>query len=185
MSQKPTERRSPFLPILLVGVLLSGGAFFWSNWQPKHAPFAGDSVAFAAPKPGNPKPGIRVRPATKAERASVVKTISTQLKAFNDNNWPEAVKYQSEGLKGNFPTPDAFGAMIVKVYPAFVHPKKVAFGKAFSAGGHIQIEVDLTGQDDSMTRAVYSLAKEKGNYRIESVMGGAMTPTDGEKSAAV
>ncbi len=183
MSHNPSERRSPpYLSILLVGALLSGGAFFWSNWKPATAPNVGDSVAFAAPKPGS-STGAKPRPATKAERASVVKTISTQLKAFKENNWPEAVKFQSEGLKGNFPTPDAFGEMIVKIYPAFVNPKKVEFGKALNVGGHVQIEVNLTGQDDSVTSVLYSLAKEKGNYRIEAVAGGVTLPADGPSAA--
>jgi len=185
MSQKPSERRSPpYLAILLAGALLSGGAFFWSNWKPGPRPIAGDSVAFAAPQSATPQlPGAKFRPTSKAERAAVIKTISAQLKAFNQENWKEAVKYQSDTLKGNFPTPEAFGAMIKQVYPVFVQPKKVEFGSAVSASGHVQIQVRLTGEDDSVTRAIYMMAKEKGNYRIEGVAGGEATPADPNAAA--
>lgn len=173
MSQK-FQRIGRFAPVAFVVLaLLSGSAFFASNWHFKGRSVGGDSVAVAAPKPAAPGANPNVKPATKNERAAAQKTIQAQLRAFNTGNWTEAVKFQSAGLKGNFESPEAFGAMIEKIYPVFVRPKKVAFGRAQNVGGHIQFEVTLTGQDDSVHPALYSLVKEKGNYRVEAVLGGS------------
>ncbi len=170
-SNRPSRR---VLQILTAGALFAGAAFFWSNQKP--SPIA--SIAIAAPKSSSPP-----KPASKTERARAQKTIQAQLKAFDAGDWAEAVKFQSAALKGNFSSPEAFGAMIVQTYPAFVHPKKVEFGEAINIDGHIQFLVTLTGQDDSATPAIYSLVQEKGNYRIEGVAGGAMAPDDGTASS--
>ncbi len=171
----PSRRPARFgLCALVVAALLSGGAFFYSNWHPT----GGVAVADAAPRqaPRKAAPAVKPHPASKAERASVIKTIGAQLHAFNVGNWPEAVKYQSQGLKGNFASPEAFGSMIERVYPAFVRPKKVVYGPAQNVGGHILIEVDLTSHDDSLTKALYVMVKEGGNYRVASVAGGVKAP---------
>ncbi|BCM91991.1 hypothetical protein IAD21_03870 [Abditibacteriota bacterium] len=183
MSANSSGRPPRFvLPLLGILVLVSGGLFFQSNWG--SAPRS-NAVALAAPKPGTPKGAVNPKPATKAERTAAQKTIAAQLSAFNKGNWTEAVKFQSAGLKGNFSSPEAFGQMIEQVYPAFVRPKKVEYGRSINVAGHIQFEVSLTGQDDSVTRAIYSLVKEKGNYRVESVMGGAAPQSDPDGNASV
>ena len=184
MSQNPSGRPPRYLLALMgVVVFASAGVIFWSTWNPspKSAP---TGVAIAAPKPAAPKGAIKAKPATATERTAAQKTISSQLHAFNAGNWTEAVKFQSEGLKGNFESPEAFGEMIEKTYPAFVHPKKVVYGRSINVAGHIQFEVSLTGQDDSVTNAIYSLVKEKGNYRVEAVLGGATPPPDTDSKAS-
>ncbi len=180
MSQKLPDRSPRFLlTALVVTVLASGAAFFWSNWQPSRPSSNGVAIAAA-----QPKGALHPKPATKAERTAAQKTIASQLHAFDTSNWKEAVKFQSAGLKGDFPTPEAFGEMIQKVYPAFVSPKKVVYGQSFNIAGHIQFEVSLTAQDGSITNAIYSLVKEQGNYRIEGVAGGATAQPDGDASMA-
>ena len=176
-SKFPSHR---VLQILAVGAFFAGAAFFWSNQKPT----PGTSVAVAAPKAAAPRSLAKPKPASKIERTRAQKTIQAQLKAFDAGNWAQAVKFQSDGLKGNFSSPEAFGAMIVQTYPAFVHPKNVEFGQAVNIDGHIQFLVTLTGQDGSTTRAIYSLVEEKGNYRIEGVAGGATAaPTDDNSSS--
>lgn len=181
MSNYPSKR---FLAsIFAVTFLASGGAIFWSTWNPNARSL--QAVAQAAPKPKSPiviprapAKAPQVKPASKAERAAAQTVISAQLRAFNEGNWKEAAKYQSAGLKQNFPSPEAFGQMIQKTYPAFVNAKKVTFGPAYSLAGHIQIEVNLTRYDGQVTKALYSLAKEKAGYRIESVFGGQTIPKE-------
>lgn len=170
-----------FLFVLLgIAVLGSGGAFFWANKPPTAKPQLGTAVAQAASKPpAPPQKVLRPRVATKAERMATQKTIAAQLRAFGAGNWTEAVKFQSEALKVNFPTPMAFGQMITQTYPAFVNPKKVTYGDAVSFAGTIRFEVFLSGQDGSTTKATYTLVKEDGNYRIASVMGGMAPQTSG------
>lgn len=186
MSQNPSGRPPRYLLALMGTVVLaSAGVIVWSTYNPSHTSVPG-GIAIAAPKPAvppAPKGALKPKPATIAERTAAQKTIASQLNAFNKGNWAEAVKFQSDGLKGNFESPEAFGEMIEKAYPAFVHPKKVVYGRSFDVAGHIQFEVSLTGQDDSVTRALYSLLKEKGNYRVEAVLGGA-TPQPAADSGA-
>ncbi len=161
---------------LLVVALLMGGAFFWANWD--HAPRSTDE-AFAAPRsspPRVPQSPTHWIPATPAQRAAGAKTIRAQLHAFDVGNWKEAVKYQSAGLKGNFSSPDLFGVMITRNYPAFVNARRVEFGEAVASGSTLQMMVRLTGRNGHTTQALYDLVKESGNYRIGGVSGGMVAP---------
>lgn len=179
MSDKKFGYQAPQLfTILGLLVLASGATFLWTTQKsaPK-SPTQGAAIAApqARPPMGN-RPAIVSKPATKTERTAAQKTISSQLQAFAASNWKEAVKFQSAGLRDNFPSPESFGQMIEQTYPAFVRPKKVTYGNALSVNGSIQFEVTLQGQDNSQTRALYMLTKEKGNYRIQSVLGGVVPP---------
>jgi hypothetical protein len=171
---RPSRRPSSLTALFGVMVLACAGAYLWANWVPDAA--STDGIAVAAPKPNSPKSANGPKPASKTERTAAQKTIAAQLHAFNAGNWKEAVKFQSDGLKGNFDSPEAFGQMIQQVYPVFVNPKKVAYGQALNVAGHIQFAVSLTGEDDSVARVLYSLVKEKGNYRVEAVLGGDTLP---------
>lgn len=122
----------------------------------------------------------KMRPAKPAERQAAISSIQAQLKAFERDDYKTAVTYQSAGLKKNFPSADAFRAMMVRTYPEFAHYKTVTFGPAQSdaAGTHLAILATVTGQDGVMRHAVYLMVREAKVYRVEGVAGGAQLPLE-------
>jgi hypothetical protein len=132
------------------------------------------SAAAQAPLPA------KMRPAKPAERQAAVSSIQAQLKAFGRDDYKTAVTYQSTGLKKNFPSPDAFRAMMMRTYPEFAHYKSVTFGPAQSdpMGTHMAILAAVTGQNGVTRRAVYLMVREGKIYRVEGVAGGAQMPLE-------
>jgi len=120
----------------------------------------------------------KMRPAKAADRTAAISSIQAQLKAFGRDDYKTAVMYQSAGLKKNFPSPEAFRAMMVRTYPEFAHFKSVTFGPAQSdaTGAHLAILAAIIGQDGVKVRAVYLMVREAKAYRVEGVAGGAQLP---------
>ena len=192
MNSTPTPRRRKprFLPeIVVAGLVLSAGAWFWSHNLTPDTPFA-PRIAQAqdaqdAPAPEAPAPKWKDAPAAEAEAAE--KIIVAQLEAFKADDWDKAITYQSEGLKQNFASPEQFKAVIKGNYPQFAEYKEVKFGKARMDGPLLQVQVVLTGKDDVQLAALYSMIKEeipakdgkpakkgeaKIEYRVSGVTGG-------------
>lgn len=121
------------------------------------------------------------RKATDAEYKAVTTAIEAQLKAFKADDYTLAMKYQSEGLKGNFESPDDFRRMMRRSYPQFANYKSITFGEARATknGDAIRVPATLTGMDRVVIKAVYVMVREKGEYRVASVFGG--TPKDTPK----
>ncbi len=121
---------------------------------------------------------VKMRPARAADRAAAVSSIQAQLKAFGRDDYKTAVTYQSAGLRKNFPSTEAFRAMMTRTYPEFAHYKAVTFGPAESdgTGTHLAIIASITGQDGVKVRAVYMMVREAKVYRVEGVAGGAQLP---------
>lgn len=120
--------------------------------------------------PGTRKP-------TEAERKGAIAAIEGQLKAFKADDYALALKFQSSELKENFPNPEAFRRAIKQGYPQFANYKSITFGdgRADAAGDKVALSVILTGQDGVTVRAVYLMLREKGEYRVDAVLGGTRT----------
>ncbi len=138
------------------------------------------ALAAASAAPAQTPLSAKMRPAKAAERQAAISSIQAQLKAFGRNDYKTAVTYQSAGLKKNFPSADAFRAMMEQTYPEFAHYKTVAFGPAQSdpMGAHVTILATVTGQDGVKVRAVYLMVREGKVYRVEGVAGGAQMPLE-------
>jgi len=159
--------------------LLAGGVLLLSGALAPGMLAAAPGVRQAADeKPNKEKeeaqplpPGIRL--ATEAERKAVTTAIEAQLKAFRDNDYEKAQKYQSAELKRGT-TLEMFRRMMREVYPQFANYKSVTFGEARcdTKGEVVQIRVTLTGQDRVTVKAVYMMEKEDGEYRVSGVFGG-------------
>ncbi len=106
------------------------------------------------------------------EKAAAQKAISDQLAAFRKDDYKSAARWQSRGLRDNFPSIEAFRSAITQGYPQFAHSKSVRYGKSVMTpdGVHLQIQVFVTGQDDVKVAALYFMAREDGLYRVESVL---------------
>lgn len=121
-------------------------------------------------EPAEPK----LRKPTDAERKAAITSIEAQLKAFRDDDYVKATKYQSSGLRGNFDTPDDFRRMMRQSYPQFANYKSVSFGEALCSekGEVLRINATITGQDGVTVRGIYIMVREEGEYRVSTVLGG-------------
>lgn len=121
-----------------------------------------------------------MRPAKAIERAAAINSIQAQLKAFRKDDYKTAVTYQSAGLRKNFASPEAFRAMMLRVYPEFAHFKSVRFSAAQCdpSGVHLAIPAAVTGQDGVTIHALYLMVREGKVYHVEGVAGGAQAPMD-------
>lgn len=106
------------------------------------------------------------------EKAAAQKVISDQLAAFRKDDYQSAARWQSRGLRENFPSLEAFRSAITQNYPQFAHSKSVRYGRAVMTPdkAHLQIQTFVTGQDDVEVRALYVMVREEGAYRVESVL---------------
>ena len=140
-------------------------------------------AAFSAalPSAGQDPDAAPTRAAKAAERTAAINSIQAQLKAFRKDDYKTAVGYQSAGLRHNFPSTEAFRAMMVRTYPEFAHSKSVTFGtaKCDAAGLHLAIQASVTGQDGVTVKAVYLMVREGKAYHVEGVAGGAQEPGGG------
>ena len=133
---------------------------------------AGSATLAQAPLPA------KMHPAKATDRSAAISSIQAQLKAFGRDDYKTAVTYQSAGLKKNFPSPEAFRAMMTRTYPEFAHYKTATFGPAQSdaTGTHLAVLAAITGQDGVKVRVVYLMVREAKIYRVEGVAGGAQLP---------
>lgn len=111
------------------------------------------------------------RKASDSERKAASTVIETQLKAFQNDDYATAEKYQASGLKENFASRDTFRKMMKEHYPQFANYKSVTFGdaRADEKGEVIEIQATVTGKDKVVIKAVYVMVKEEGGYRVASV----------------
>jgi hypothetical protein len=126
---------------------------------------------------GGPIPGTRVP--TEAEKKAATAAIEGQLKAFKADDYAAALKFQSSELKENFPNAESFRQAIRQGYPQFASYKKITFGEARAdkTGDRLAVSVILTGQDGVTVQAIYLMIREKGEYKVDSVLGGTKPTT--------
>ena len=136
------------------------------------AVFAAPAPSKSAPKKAPQVPVLIFKPATSAQKDAAQLSIGTQLAAFRRGDWPTAVRYQSAALKRNFASAKAFETMMKTSYPQFVSSKSASFGRAFSSGNWLEIEVKVTGSDGVVVDCVYQMVKENGVYHVAGVAGG-------------
>src|SRR5687767_9649280 len=117
---------SVVLPILAVGAFGSW-AWFFATAAPSYSTAAHAGSPTFVPK-------IKQRAATPAERKAAIASIRAQLDAFKRNDFKRATNFQSQGLRGNFGSPEKFAAMMKSTYPQFVRFKTAKFGTALVQG---------------------------------------------------
>ena len=185
-SETPTPTPAPkrkrngknFLPeILMAGLVLAGGGWFWSQNLTPMIPIAPEMAAAQAQE----APPANWKEAPAEEKKAAQDVIMAQLEAFKADDYQKAEKYQSSGLKDSFGSTEQFRAVIKNNYPQFANYKEVKWGKSRIDGPMLQIQIVITGQDDVQIAALYSMikedvgedGKEKLEYRVSGVSGGS------------
>jgi hypothetical protein len=163
-------RRAQVLQAAVIAGFLVLGA---SGFQTSRLMAASQTQRAVFEEKAQPAP-TKLRTLTEVERKQVTGAIEAQLKAFRADDFKTAEKYQHSSLKENFPSTDAFRAMMRRGYPQVVNYKNVAFGESRcdEPGQSVQIRVTITGKDGAVLKMVYVMEKEDGEYRVLSVFGG-------------
>ena len=181
--EKTPRRGKNYLPeILIAGLVLAGGGWFWSHNLTPAIPLAPEMAQAQA----QDAPPANWKEAPEAEKKAAQKIIMAQLEAFKADDYEEAAKYQASGLRQNFASTEQFRQVIKANYPQFANYKSVSWGKARIDGPMLQIQIVITGQDDVQIAALYSMIKEdvgekgkpKMEYRVSGVSGGSEQNSD-------
>jgi hypothetical protein len=161
-------KRRALFTLLAAGALIGGAGCVGMRVLPQAFAQAEKKDEGAQPKPPED------RTATAEERKAVTGAIETQLKAFRDDDYAKATKYQSLDLRKNFEKPEEFRTMMRRSYPQFANYKSVKFGDALCTkdGDMCRIHVTVTGKDGVTVTAYYLMVKEEGQWRVSSVLGG-------------
>jgi hypothetical protein len=103
--------------------------------------------------------------------------ISGQIDAFRRDDGAAAYDYASPMIRGLFPSPDQFMAMVRNAYQPVYRPREVVFGSVTdSPGGPLQ-KVLLTGPDGRRWVAIYTMQQQAdGTWKIN---GCTLVPDDG------
>ncbi len=153
--------------IALAVIVLSFGALLWqvTDYQRKQAEL--QILLSEAPM-------LQWRPPTDKERKAALFSIKNQLEAFKRDDYTAATKYQSKGLRQNFPDVKTFQKMIKAGYPQFARYKSVTFGsdQIDKSGKFFQVPVSVTGADGVKAEALYMMIFEDGLWRVGGVSGG-------------
>lgn len=182
-SAKTPRKGKNYLPeILVAGLVLAGGSWFWSQNLTSALPLAPEMAAAQAQEA--PPQNWKVAPEKEVKAAQ--KIIMAQLEAFKADDYDEAAKYQAAGLRDSFASTEQFRQVIKNNYPQFANYKTVKWGKSRIDGPLLQIQVVITGQDDVQIAALYSMVKEdvgekgkeKWEYRVSGVSGGSEQISD-------
>lgn len=186
MNSENTPRKGKnFLPeIIVAGLILAGGGWFWSQNLAPAIPLAPEMKAAQAQEKEEPPANWKEAPQN--EKKAAQKIIMAQLEEFKADDYEEAAKYQASGLRQNFSSTEQFRQVIKDNYPQFANYKSVKWGKSRIDGPMLQIQIVITGEDDVQIAALYSMIKEdvgeKGNekkeYRVSGVSGGSEQISD-------
>lgn len=156
----------------LLAVALASWSWYFLTRESQHT---GRVAEFSNPHAARPAPStLAWRAASTKERSAAIASATAQLQAFKADDYELAAKYQSQGLKKNFPSVADFQRIIQNSYPEFAHYKTAKFGaaRATKNGAMVELPVVLTGQNGATVRAVYSMVLESEGYRVAGVTGG-------------
>lgn len=166
-------KKSP-VGILTLGIVAWGATIAMAAQRPRiDSPPAVFQEVQADAKPE------KTRKATVAERTAVGKVIRAQLDAFARDDYKTAITYQSETLKKNFASTEAFRRMMRATYPQFARYKSITFGRdqVNAAGTRLEILANVVGKDGVKVVCVYQMSLEKKAWRVAGVAGGGQART--------
>ncbi len=116
-------------------------------------------------------PPPKLRPAKPEEKKGATAAIEGQLKAFKEDDFVKAEKFQATELRKNFRSTEDFRRAIRLGYPQFANYKSAVFGDARcdDKGELLIVPVTVTGQDGVVVRSVYTMLKEGTEWKVGSV----------------
>ena len=102
-----------------------------------------------------------------ADRAAIRAVIAQQIEAFRADDATTAFSFAAPGIQDHFGDPSTFVAMVKSGYGAIYTARAFSFGKIGGHHGVVLQEVDVTGADGAVVRAIYAMEKQPdGRWRI-------------------
>ena len=98
---------------------------------------------------------------TDEDEQEIISVVSQQLEAFQNDDFEKAYSFASPIIKKIFPSPKAFGEMVVGQYQAVYRPKSVNFGKISLRDGVPSLEVYLVDPEGEFVTAIYSMQQQE------------------------
>ncbi|MDB5549746.1 MAG: hypothetical protein JWP21_3193 [Tardiphaga sp.] len=93
--------------------------------------------------------------------------IRAQLDALDRDDAAGAYAHASPDIRGLFPEPDSFMAMVRRNYAAVHHHKSFEFGDSRAAAGRVIQEVRIVDTDGVPWQAIYTLEQQPdGSFKI-------------------
>jgi hypothetical protein len=101
-----------------------------------------------------------------AEAARAV--IRNQLDAFNRGDYRAAYRFAAPEIQARFPLPE-FRRMVKEGYPAIARSRSVSLGRPEVRGSTAVVPITVTGPEGVAVRYLYSLHRERNDWRIAGV----------------
>ena len=105
----------------------------------------------------------------RAQNADVVGVITSQIEAFQQDDFETAFTYASPFIKGIFQTPERFGQMVKRGYPMVWRPADVQFLEQRAANGFRYQKVLFKDAAGGLTVLEYEMLKIGDNWQINGV----------------
>ncbi|AGY60202.1 DUF4864 domain-containing protein [Gloeobacter kilaueensis] len=113
-------------------------------------------------------------------KKQIQSVIQAQLAAFRSGNYQKAYTYASVGIRRRFAAA-AFAEMVRSAYPAIARSRTAQFGAILDDSEQAVAHVLVEGTGDRVLY-VYLLVRERGLWKIESVIEAQKPSLDGEVS---
>ncbi len=104
-----------------------------------------------------------------AQDAEIKGVISSQLDAFQVDDFERAFTFASPNIKRMFRTPENFGSMVQRGYPMVWRPSDVRFGALEMSRGQLVQKVFLVDQQGAQYVALYTMAETGEGWKINGV----------------
>ena len=98
---------------------------------------------------------------TAFDEEQIISVVSSQLQAFQDDDFEKAYSYASPTIKTIFPDYKKFRDMVVGQYQAVYRPKSINFGNVTTQGGTTFLEVYLVDPDGIFVTAIYTMQQQE------------------------
>ncbi len=98
---------------------------------------------------------------TAFDKEQIISVVSSQLQAFQDDDFEKAYSYASPTIKTIFSDYKKFRDMVVGQYQAVYRPKSINFGNVTTQGGTTFLEVYLVDPDGIFVTAIYTMQQQE------------------------
>jgi len=103
------------------------------------------------------------------DEGAVQAIIADQIQAFRRDDGETAYSFAAPSLKLDFPSPDAFMAMVRNGYQPIYRARSFSFGELRQLEGKLVQSVAIVGPDGDSWRAIYTLTRQDdGSLKITS-----------------
>ena len=103
---------------------------------------------------------------SKAEWQAIKRVISEQLTAFKSGNGGKAFGYATPAIQAQFGDAENFLAMVRGAYAALLEARYTEFLEGAVIDGVIVQPLRLIAPDNTVRVALYTMEKQRGNWRI-------------------